>query len=384
MMEDTIMSLGEFEFDEQGRRLFLPAIPPFPRLEDVHDLLDPAMAALREFDRRLQGWGHQGSIGRLFARLDAVHSSGAEGSTTTFTDLMEYESSLRIAPDTDDADIVSACAEAFDAETEALGNLDAMILRIHRRLFERAKDNMVASSAGKFKTKPNFVHDAEFPDGFFGYTKPSSLPDVLKQWQQFTLTADPKIPELLRQMLSHWMFEHMHPVPDGNGRIGRLLVPIVMKLKNQTGTACTFFGEAVHEDKQLYIDALKDARTTGMTTTFARQMLSFVMITARANLDRLNKLSVLEAEWKQNFTKIRADSVIHRLMPYAITKPVFTINDAQGELNVSYAAANTAAQSLVAAGILSIPEDVRRNRLFHVDAVLNIFDRFRPKPAIAP
>jgi Fic family protein len=245
------MSLGEFEFDDQGRRLFRPAIPPFPRLEDVHDLLDPAMAAVRDFDRRLQDWGHRGSIGRLFARLDAVHSSGAEGSTTTFTDLMEYESGLRIAPDIGDAAVVSACAQALDAEMDAQGDLEGLILRIHRRLFERAKDNMVASSAGKLKTRPNFVRDTEFPDGFFGYTKPSSLPDALNEWQAFTLAADRKVPELLRQVLSHWMFEHIHPVPDGNGRIGRLLVPIVMKRKNQTGTACTFFGEAVHEDKQL-------------------------------------------------------------------------------------------------------------------------------------
>src|ERR1700730_17244910 len=139
------MSLGEFEFDDQGRRLFRPTPPPFPRLEDVHDLLDPAMAALREFDRRRQDWRHPGSIGRLFARLDAVHSSGAEGSTTTFTDLMEYESSLRIAPDIDDAAVVSACAQALNAEADAQGDLETLTLRIHRRLFERAKDNMVAS-----------------------------------------------------------------------------------------------------------------------------------------------------------------------------------------------------------------------------------------------
>src|SRR3984893_17355002 len=136
------MSLGEFEFDDQGRRLFRPTPPPFPRLEDVHDLLDPAMAALREFDRRRQDWRHPGSIGRLFARLDAVHSSGAEGSTTTFTDLMEFETSARVAKDLDDAEGVAACAAAFEAEGDSVGDLLAVTLRIHRRLFERARNRM--------------------------------------------------------------------------------------------------------------------------------------------------------------------------------------------------------------------------------------------------
>ncbi|HEV7881429.1 hypothetical protein, partial [Bradyrhizobium sp.] len=83
------MSAGTFEFDERGRKLFKPNVPSFPPLDEVHDLLDPAMASIREFDRRLRAWNRDAAVGRLFARLDAVHSSAAEGSTTTFTDLME-------------------------------------------------------------------------------------------------------------------------------------------------------------------------------------------------------------------------------------------------------------------------------------------------------
>jgi hypothetical protein len=108
----------------------------------------------------------------------------------------------------------------------------------------------VAAAAGKLKTFPNFVEDPEFPEGLFGYTSPSSLADTMRHWREFALAADARTSELLRQLLSHWMFEHVHPVPDGNGRIGRLLVPIVMRLKGQTTMACTFFGEAVHEERR--------------------------------------------------------------------------------------------------------------------------------------
>jgi Fic family protein len=63
------------------------------------------------------------------------------------------------------------------------------------------------------------------------------------------------------------MFEHIHPVTDGNGRIGRLLVPLMLRSKCATRAACACFGEAVHEDKDLYVEALKAARRTG---TWAR------------------------------------------------------------------------------------------------------------------
>ena len=372
------MSSGTYEFDDRGRKLFKPHVPSFPALDEVHDLLDPAMVAIREFDRRLGDWNRLAAAGRLFARLDAVHSSAAEGSTTTFTDLMEYETSLRIAPDLEDAAVVAAVADAL--QEGAGGGLEALVLRIHRRLFEHARDKLVAAGAGQFKTLPNFVRDPEFPDGFFGYTKPSSIIDAMRDWREFTLAADPRTPELLRQLLSHWMFEHIHPVPDGNGRIGRLLVPILMKWKAQTAIACTFFGEAVHEEKAMYLEALKDARITGRMSNYARQMLAFVRTTAQKNLARLDQIQALEAEWKAHFANVRSDSVVHRLVEYAITKPVFTVNDAQLQLGVSYAEVNTAAQAMTKAGILAVPRDVKRDRLFHAGQVLGIFDRFRPRP----
>jgi hypothetical protein len=144
--------------------------------------------------------------------------------------------------------------------------------------------------------------------------------------------------------------------------------------------ACTFFGEAVHEEKALYVEALKSARMTGKMPNYVRQMLAFVHTTAQRNLARLDKLQALEAEWKAHFANVRSDSVVHRLVAYAVTKPVFTVNDAQAELGVSFAAANTAALAMTNAGILVVPEDAKRNRLFHAEEVLGIFDRFRPQP----
>ncbi|NEW87090.1 Fic family protein [Rhodopseudomonas sp. WA056] len=374
------MDLGTYEFDEHGRRLFRPTTPPFPPLEDVHDVLEAANTSVREFDRRLTEWDRHGAVGRLFARLDAVHSSGAEGSTTTFTDLLEYESALRTAPDIDDATIVAACADGLNEEV-AWTTPEELVLRLHQRLFEHHRNRMLAAGAGRLKTLANYTADPDLPGGMFGYTSPAALKSALEEWRDFTLATAPATPELLRQMLSHWMFEHIHPVADGNGRIGRLLVPILMRRKGQTSTACTFFGEAVHENKGLYIGMLKDARITGKTTNYARQMLGFIRTTASANIDRLDRLQSVEQEWRARFAKVRSDSVVHRMIAYAMIKPVFTINDAQNDLGVSFAAANGAARALSDEGLLTVPQDVKRNRLFYANDVLGLFDRFRPDSA---
>jgi Fic family protein len=371
---------GVYEIDPYGRRCFRPYAPRAPDLEDILDALDPAVTAVREFERALAGWQPAGVIGRLFARLDAVHSSGAEGSTTTFTDLLEYESSRRTAADPDDAAAVAACAEAFETEAAGTGDPIDMTMAIHRRLFERSRDRMVATTAGRLKERTNGTADSGASGGFFYYTQPASVPQALAEWRDFTLASDPRTPEMVRQVLSHWMFEHIHPVADGNGRIGRLLVPVLLRRKGATRAACAFFGEAVHEDKDLYVDALKTARISADMTAWTRLMLSFLGRSAAANLDRLAGLAAIEAQWRGVVSAFRSDSMVHKLAPFALTRPAFTITDAYGAIGGTFASVNTAAAQLVDAGILVIVDHARRDRLFLAGAVLDIFDRFRPQP----
>jgi hypothetical protein len=93
------LELGVFELDSQGRRCFRPDTPAFPEIDDVIDRLEPATVALRKLDRALAAWPRPDLVVRLLAALDAVHSCGADGSSVTFSELMAYRTSLRVARD---------------------------------------------------------------------------------------------------------------------------------------------------------------------------------------------------------------------------------------------------------------------------------------------
>jgi Fic/DOC family len=370
------LDLGVFELDPQGRRCFRPDAPPFPSLDDFHDLLGPATTAVGEFDRALSGWQRPDLVGRLFARLDAVHSCGADGSTTTFSELMEYRSSLRSAPDPDDAAAVAICAEAVDTEPRNVDPIEAT-LRIHRRLFAQSRDPVAAQAAGCLKPRANGIPDRSAPSGVLYYTRPSSVAAALDDWRTFTLGFDLHTPEIVRQILSHWMFMHIHPVAGGNGRIGRVLVPLMLSRKGATRAPCAFFGEAVHQERNLYVEALRSARTSGDMAPWTRLMLSFLERTATANLARLARLAAIDAEWRRIAAPFRADSMVHELASFALTRPAFTLRDALDAIGGTSASVNTAATRLVEAGVLTISDGARRDRLFEAGAVLEIFDRFR-------
>lgn len=377
------MAFGRFIPDENGRACYRPDVPVIPPIEDVVENLQSASLALSEFDRRVSDLGVMGTVGRLFARLDAVHSSGAEGSTTTFTDLMEYESVPETAPDPDDARTVAACAEAFEASLDDPNPVGA-ILSIHKRLFANDADAFKARSAGSFKRVANGTYDTDSPTGTFYYTHPAQLPEALRDWLGFTMATDARTPELLRQLCSHWMFESIHPVTDGNGRIGRLLIPLVLKWKGTTKSGSAFIGEAVHGDKDIYIEALKDVRRTGDFTHWCNISLSFLRQTAEMNIERLDRLAHISVGWREQLEGFRRDSVLHRMVPWMLTKPAFTVKDASVELGVSFAVANNALQALEERGIVSLAGAGKRNRLFLAGEVLDAFDRFRQPDEAMP
>jgi Fic family protein len=368
------MTAGKLEYDGE-KACFRPVSPQLPRLEDVQEPLQRAIGGIREFDRLLAEWPKEEAIGRLFARLDAVHSAGAEGATTTFTELMEFETSERLAPDPVDAASVAACAEAL--ETEPGSNLSATSLKLHHKLFKRSPKPTEKFSAGRWKDYPNATSDPSSPEGFFHFTKPDSVPEAMAEWQAFAMTTDRRSPEIVRQIGAHWMFEHIHPFRDGNGRIGRLLVPLTMKLKGGTRAACAFFGEAVFENKDAYTSALKEARTSDDWTAYTRLLLFFVAWTAEQNIGRVRKLKEIEADWKTRLKGFRKDGRLHTVARFALTNPAFTVNDTKNHTGGTYANNNDAIAKLVNIGILSSPEGKKRGRIFRADEVLDVFDRFR-------
>lgn len=374
-----MQDFGPYEPDEQGRLCYRPPIPLFPSIDEIWEQHERAMRAVERFDRALAAFPVAGVVGKLFARLDAVHSSGAEGSTTTFTDLMEYQSSRRQAPDPEDAESVAACAAAFDAlSADPAARPTEIVLAIHRRLFEHARDPLTAAAAGRWKTRPNGTFDSELGAVFY-YTSPASLPEVLEEWEGFTAAAGDR-PELIRQVLSHWMFEHIHPVADGNGRVGRLLLPLLMRQKGALTHACAFMGEAVHRDKDIYIGALKHARRTGDMGSWSRVCLSFIAQTAIANVERLEQLGAVYTRWRSATKRIRSHSVVHALLPRILTKPTFSVTDAVAATGQTFASVNLAVGRLKDLDIVSQVRKGGKDRLFAAPEVIRLFELAATQP----
>jgi Fic family protein len=237
--------------------------------------------------------------------------------------------------------------------------------------------------AGQWKRHANRTADYESPNGMFFYTRPASTAAALAEWQAFTL--DTGGPKLVRQALSHWMFEHIHPVADGNGRVGAAAGPAGAEAEISHRPCLllhwgSYIGEAIHANKDLYVDALKRGRSTGDMAHWTRLLLSFAAQMAEWNLSRLERLEEIHRKWRDITTRLRSHSLVHRLVPWVLTRPAFTVSDALAGIGAgTFTSMNTAVARLASLGIVEPAGAPGRERLFMAPEIIGLFDSTRDK-----
>jgi Fic family protein len=386
------MELGSYQFDDVGRRFYLPPFPlPAVRIDTVYDALRSAQIALNRLDRAMQSLGAINVTG-LLVRLEAVESSAAEGTISTFTELATHEATRGIgqtAPLSErltSVESVKAMVDAFPETTGTESQAISPIRRarmIHGLLFpHEAKDNWLGYPMGRFKSMPNATDDSAQPGGLFYYTRPDRVPELMQRWQDQTVGRRETSPmePLIRQALSHWLFEHIHPFADGNGRVGRLLTPIMLWRQRSTESPCGFYGEPVRANKPEYIDALKASRTTGDLAIWVRYFCFLLSVGAEQNLRRIEALGGLLSEWRKELEPFRSDSLVHQLMHFVTVHPVVTLKTITQKFpERSFNTANAAVANLVDLGILRLMSSGGCNRVFANTAVLDLFDTRRSR-----
>ena len=139
--------------------------------------------------------------------------------------------------------------------------------------------------------------------------------------------------------------------------------------------------EAVHHDKDIYVQALKHARRTGDMGSWSRVCLSLIAQTAMANSERLERLGGIYARWRHATKGVRSHSVVHQMAPWILTKPKFTVTDAVAAMGQTFASVNTAVARLKDLGIVSQVGASGKDRLFAAEEVIRLFEPLaRPAP----
>ncbi len=325
-------------------------------------------------------------LSRILVRQEAVASSAIEGTYSTLDHLLEVEESeptLQIQADAD-AQQVRSYALALE---ESLSNvernrLDAFSVGMIRDLQrEVMKDNITYSQnhrylPGQFRKKGTVVHIGRGRDiarSIYNPAPPEYIRRCMTEHINYLRsTGMQQISQsiITRIALAHSHFEAIHPFPDGNGRTGRLLLPLMLAADGHTPL---YLAPHIAARKAEYYDVLRAAQ---QRLNFP-PLIEFISQTIIAAVDRSinshNDLTNLVVDWKQR-SSWRKNSAPLRALDFLPGYPVVNINRLAKNLGVSKQAASSAIKKLVSCGILIERTGFKRNKVFVAKEVLDIYN----------
>jgi Fic family protein len=342
------------------------------------------VSALSEADRAL---GELAGLGRalpnpyLLARplaaREAVLSSRIEGTQADLFDLYVFESGQPALPGftiAEDAHEVHQYIQAMEYALSRLHELPMslrLIQETHGILMQGARGGYAAP--GQFRTVQNWIGAPGSPidEARFVPPPPDEMRQCLHQLEAY-LHADDAHPPLVRLGLIHYQFEAIHPFLDGNGRIGRLLIILLMIHWGLLPSPILYLSEYFERHRQNYYDLLLAVSTQGRWRDWLLFFLRGVREQSIRAVETLRALQALQGDWRARVQSAQLRSrVVARALDLLMERPVLTARVLQQAANCSHVAANAALAELTRLGILTMQGTPRR-RLFVAREMLRL------------
>jgi len=354
-----------------------PRDPPLKIDAELSELIRRAGAAVEKL--RLAG-AMVPSLDWLlysFVRKEAVVSSQIEGTQATLVDLLRYEAGGK-AEAVDDEDVKQVCnyVDALSYARKQMRGKNGLPLSMrllneaHRRLMKNVAGGH--RGPGEIRRSQNWIGGTRPGNAVYVPPPPHLLSALLGSLEKYIHAEDP-LPPLARAGLLHVQFEAIHPYLDGNGRIGRLLITLLLEHWKLLDTPLLYLSLYFKRHRAEYYRRLNAVRTDGDFESWLKYFLEGVAIIAEETVVTTQQLFALINADRTKVLAGRATSVAGiRLFELLPAHPIITVAGAVKLLKTTKPTATKAVLGLVDAGILVETTGRRRDRSFSYEAYLNL------------
>ena len=359
-----------------GYQSFVPnPLPPADLdLRPLSGALEEASMALG----RLSGIG--GSLKnpyllvRPLARREAVLSSRIEGTHATLSDVFTFEARNARADKDSDVREVHNYAVALEHGMSRLASLPIslrLVREIHRILLTEVRGNY--ATPGEFRTTQNWIGPpgCTLESATFVPPPVEEMVPALGDWERFHHEAS-DLPLLVRLGISHYQFEAIHPFVDGNGRVGRLLIPLLLCDKDVMPQPLLYLSGFFERHRDDYYRLLLAVSRRGQWIEWLQFFLAGISDQARDATVRIDRLQALQEAYRGQFATARASALLPRLIDRLFENPMISVSQARDELGVTFRAASQNIAKLEKAGIVRERTGQERNRIYVADEILRL------------
>ncbi len=363
-----------------------PALPPDPPI-DILSLLPQLSAAERALGR-LDGitalLPRQELFLYMYVRKEAVLSSQIEGTQSTLSDLLRFETEAQAGQPIDDIREVSNYVDAMMFGLERLKELPLslrLIREMHARLLQSGRGG--TKNPGEFRHSQNWIGGTRPGNALFVPPPVTELDACLNQFERFIHEDASRLPPLVKAGLLHVQFETIHPFLDGNGRIGRLLVTLYLCVEGVLRKPLLYLSLYLKTHRADYYRLLQEVREHGVWEAWLEFFLVGVAETANQAFDAATQIAEL---FKRDRERVTAESEragsslrVHELLQQ---NPFATPTTLVERTGLTAPTINAALADLQRLGVVDEVTGRRRGRVFGYRAYLDILNEgTTPLPA---
>lgn len=374
MASSSATRAGAFRRVETGGEsyeIFHPKpLPPDPPLDilSLQDLADRANQALGRLDGITLLLPNPEQFLYSYVRKEAVLSAQIEGTQSSLSELLlfEHEDSPGV-PRPEVAEPLNYVRALYHALGRIEGGFplsNRLLREAHALLLESTRSQN--SAPGEFRTTQNWIGGTRPGTARFVPPPPQEVGSSMSDLEKFLHDRPMRTPILLKAALAHAQFETVHPFLDGNGRLGRLLVVLLLSGEGQVlSKPLLYLSLYLKRNRDEYYERLQRVRTHGEWEEWVRFFLEGVIEVADSAAETTRRLlALVERDRRRIQTLGRAAGTAARLHEIAVREIVFRIPESARRLETSEVTVGNASRNLESLGIVRETTGRRQNKRF--------------------
>jgi Fic family protein len=360
----------------KGYNAFIPNALP-PNIEWNNQLV----GALSRADFVLGKLAREGSklpnphlLMRPFITREAVLSSRIEGTHATIGEVLAHNAGIDIKQNIDDLQEVQNYIIALDFSLKRLDEFPLslrLIKEIHEQLMQGVRG--AHATPGEFRKSQNWIGSpgCTLNTAKFVPVPPNQLMDCLGQFENFLY--DRQLPPLIHIALCHYQFEAIHPFLDGNGRIGRLLIILLLIEQKILPSPLLYLSAFFEATRDEYYRQLFSVSSNGTWQDWLIYFLNGVTVQSEDVLSRAERINDLLNKWKLRVASSSSHIPVD-IVEYFAINPYLTIKQIATDLGVAYSTAERAIRKLTAENIIQQVGGNKRDKVYCATEILSVLE----------
>jgi len=369
-------SAGKLHKTARGYHAFIPnSLPPVIVWDgDIIKALSKADFLLGKLARETTRLPCAHLLVQSFMAKEAVLSSRIEGTQTTLGEVFIDEAQVNTKYKNKDLIEVQNYVKALHYAIERLEFLP-LSLRLIKELHAILMDlpHAVHATPGEFRKSQNWIGSPGCTLKTAKYVPPpvEDLMNCLGDLEKFFY--DDSLPDLVHIALCHYQFEAIHPFVDGNGRIGRLLITLLLMHKNLLPAPMLYLSAFFESSRDQYYEGLFNVSYQSDWKSWLLYFLKAVAVQCQDVLHRSEQIQHLIEKWKEQCYSARSNTA-EKIIDMLAASPVISISMVAEKLNSTYSTAERAVKKLVGLKIVKQRGEDRRNRIYCATSILAVLE----------